>query len=95
MKIVLFLLSLLFISNCAFHEHLKEMGERNRAEAAERDNASCVKKGFTPNTDTFRLCLDNRSVERIARSAKASAAKAKRDAFSAKMKADFDKIWAD
>ena len=44
-----------------------------RAKQAASDYSSCKAKGFKPNTDAFRLCLDNRSVERIANDAKQKA----------------------
>ena len=32
-------------------------------------NAQCLAKGFTPNTDAFRLCMDNRGIERRVKAA--------------------------
>tara|TARA_B100000242_G_C42596618_1_gene281952 strand:- start:123 stop:419 length:297 start_codon:yes stop_codon:yes gene_type:complete len=55
-----------------------------RAKRAAKDYNTCVSKGFKPNTDTFRLCLDNRQVERKANQAKWDAFMAKQAADSAK-----------
>ena len=79
-----FLLSLI-LSGCVSFEEM-------RAKRAAYDNQQCVSKGFTPNTDTFRLCLDNRSVERIARSAKATAQNAKNAAENARLGATYSCI---
>ena len=86
-------LSLVFIgiilSSCVSYEEI-------RAKQASRDYSSCVSKGFKPNTDTFRLCLDNRSVERIARNAQSAANNAARiakDAANAADEAEWDAIF--
>ena len=71
--------SLLFIvlllSSCAaFDQHVAEV----KAARAVADRDSCIAKGFKVNTDSFRLCLDNRRLERRIRSAESSATEAAR-----------------
>ena len=73
MKYLYLVLIGIILSSCVSYEEI-------RAKRAARDYSSCVSKGFKPNTDTFRLCLDNRSVERIARDAKDKADSVKRGA---------------
>ena len=81
-----FLLSLI-LSGCVSHEEII-------AKEAAYDNQQCVSKGFTPNTDTYRLCLDNRSVERIARSAKVAAENAADAAENARLGATYSCIYS-
>ena len=71
---------ILILSGCGLREHIRE-------KRAAKDNASCLAKGFTPNTDAFRLCLDNRVIER-------KADNASWDAFMANQKADAAKLGA-
>jgi len=85
MKYLYLVLIGIILSSCVSYEEI-------RAKQAARDYSSCVSKGFKPNTDTFRLCLDNRSVERIARDAKSAAEDAEDAANDAKLGASLDCI---
>ena len=73
-------MSFIILSGCVSREEILER-------RAAKDYASCVSKGFTPNTDAFRLCLDNRNIERKAN-------QASWDAFMANQKANAAKSGA-
>jgi len=60
---------------------IREMKAKRLAKEAAADNADCVAQGFTANTDAFRLCVDNRRIERRVK-------QAEWDAFMAKQKAN-------
>jgi hypothetical protein len=69
----------------------KTFSERRAELAAKRaaaDKSQCLAMGFTVNTDAFRLCLDNRNIERAAKAAQFEAQQAKRAAKKAKRAAD-------
>lgn len=56
----------LALSSC---QTISEMKANRDAKRAAADNAQCLAKGFTPNTDAFRLCMDNRGIERRVKAA--------------------------
>ena len=60
MKIVLFLLSLLFISNCAFHEHLKEIRDERKATLLQKFNSQCSGLGLKIGTVAHNVCVDRK-----------------------------------
>lgn len=86
MKYFSIIMSLIILSGCVSREEII-------AKRAAKDHASCVSKGFTPNTDTFRLCLDNRNIERKANQAAHDAFMANQKANSAKAGATHNCIW--
>ena len=62
---------------------IREMKAKKLAREAAADNADCIAKGFTQNTDAFRLCLDNRKIERRLKRAERKAQQAIDEAESA------------
>ena len=71
----------LFLSAC---QTLKDIRNQRIAERAAADNADCLAKGFTVNTDAFRLCLDNRAIERRVKAAEWEAWEANQNANQAR-----------
>ena len=73
------------LSSC---QTLREMRAERAAQRAAADRSQCLAMGFTENTDIFRLCLDNRNIERQAKAAKMEAYEAQERARKAKRAAD-------
>lgn len=69
---------------------IQEWKAEQRAERALADRSECLAKGFKSGTDTFLLCLDNRSIQRQAEYAQSSADNAAREA---KRQADWIRIY--
>ena len=68
LKIMVILSIFLSLSSCqsltAFNDYMNERAMRKKMALANVDFNKCLNQGFTPNTDAFRLCLDNRAIER-------------------------------
>ena len=79
------ILVMLLLSSCAA---MKEMRAKRLAERAAADRSKCLSMGFKEGTDTFRLCLDNRNVEREAKAAKWAAFQAQQKARAAENAAE-------
>ena len=73
------------LSSC---QSLREMRAERAAQRAAADRSQCLAMGFKENTDTFRLCLDNRNIEREIKATKMEAYQAKENARKAKRAAD-------
>jgi hypothetical protein len=74
------ILILLSLTSC---QTIRDIKAKRLAREAAADNADCLAKGFTQNTDAFRLCLDNRQLDRRVKRAERKAQEAIDEAESA------------